>query len=186
MAADRRRLTNALPTRSPALRAALRAAARRTDASTLMSASAAHAHRPTTGAYAWFGMMIVSWTAFGLLAVTSEQTLAEAWDWVRSLPLVAEIVVWILTLPWTLALAVWESAWGDEARTVVVLLIAAAGRSCRSRGAAPAPSRSNPAQQIGRTAGCAVCAPAKCFQPWPSPSPQTLLSPPRPWSVATS
>jgi hypothetical protein len=91
-----------------------------------MTASAAHSPRPNTGANAWFGLMIASWAAFGLLAVTSEQTLAEAWEWVRRLPLAAEIVVWILTLPWTLALAVWESAWGDESRTAVVLLIAAA------------------------------------------------------------
>lgn len=90
-----------------------------------MSASAAHARRPTTGAYAWFGMMIASWTAFGALAVTSEETLAAVWDWIRSLPLAAEIVVWILALPWTLALAVWES-WDDGLRTFVVLLIAAA------------------------------------------------------------
>ena len=80
--------------------------------------------RPTTGAYAWFGLMVGSWLAFGVLAVTSEDTLAGIWDWVGGLPLVLELVVWLLTFPWMLALAVWESAWNDEARVLVVLAIA--------------------------------------------------------------
>jgi hypothetical protein len=82
--------------------------------------------RPTTGAYAWFGLMVGSWLAFAVLAVTSEHTLAAIWDWVRGLPLVLELVVWLLTFPWMLALAVWESAWSDAARLLVVLTIATA------------------------------------------------------------
>ena len=54
-----------------------------------MTESAAHPPRPDTGANAWFGLIIASWTAFGLLAVTSEQTLAEAWDWIRRLLIAA-------------------------------------------------------------------------------------------------
>jgi hypothetical protein len=91
-----------------------------------MTDSAVHARRPTTGAYAWFGMMIASWAAFGALASSSEGTLADVWNWVRSLPLVAEIVVWVLALPWTLALAVWHSSWDDGLRGLVVLAIATA------------------------------------------------------------
>jgi hypothetical protein len=82
--------------------------------------------RPTTGAYAWFGLMVGSWLAFAVLAVTSEDTLTSVWDWVRGLPLVLELVVWFLTFPWMLALAVWESAWSDAARLLVVLAIATA------------------------------------------------------------
>lgn len=108
-----------------------------------MSESVASAPRPATGAYVWFGMMIASWTAFGALAVTSEETLASVWDWVHGLPLIAEIVVWLFTLPWTLALAVWESAWDDGLRTFVVLLIAA-GWTIVSIPRSPASSRSYP------------------------------------------
>ena len=82
--------------------------------------------RPTIGASAWFGLMIGSWLAFAVLAVTSEDTLAGIWDWVRGLPLALELVIWILTLPWMLALAVWESAWSDTSRVLVVLAIATA------------------------------------------------------------
>ena len=82
--------------------------------------------RPTTGAYAWFGLMTGSWLAFAVLAVTSEDTLADIWDWVGGLPLVLEVLVWFLALPWMLALAVWESAWSDAARLLVVLAIATA------------------------------------------------------------
>ncbi len=82
--------------------------------------------RPTTGAYAWFGLMTGSWLAFAVLAVTSEDTLADIWDWVGGLPLVLEVLVWVLTLPWMLALAVWESAWSDAARLLVVVAIATA------------------------------------------------------------
>ena len=34
--------------------------------------------RQTIGAYAWFGLMVGSWLAFAVLAVTSEDTLAGA------------------------------------------------------------------------------------------------------------
>ena len=82
--------------------------------------------RPTTGAYAWFGLMTGSWLALAALAVASEDTLADIWHWVGDLPIVAEVLVWFLTLPWMLALAVWEGHWSDAARVLVVLGIASA------------------------------------------------------------
>ena len=88
--------------------------------------TAARTTRPTTGAYVWFGLMIASWLAFAVFAVTFEDTLADIWDWVGGLPLVLEMLVWLLTLPWMLALAVWESDWSDPARLLVVLAIATA------------------------------------------------------------
>jgi hypothetical protein len=92
----------------------------------LMMSTLARTARPTTGAYAWFGLMVGTWLAFAVLAVTSEEALDRIWDWVRDLPLVLELVVWLLTFPWLLALAVWESAWSDTARVLVVLAIATA------------------------------------------------------------
>jgi hypothetical protein len=88
--------------------------------------TAAHTARPSTGAYAWFGLMVGAWLAFAVLAVTSEGALDRIWDRVGDLPLVLEVIVWLLTLPWLLALAVWESAWSDTARVAVVLAIATA------------------------------------------------------------
>jgi hypothetical protein len=49
-------------------------------------------------------MMIASWTGFGVLAVTSEATVTDVWDWVHGLPLIPEIVVWVFA-PGTYRLA---------------------------------------------------------------------------------
>jgi hypothetical protein len=87
---------------------------------------AAYPARPTTGAYAWFGLMVGTWLAFAVLAVASEAALADIWQWVRDLPLVLELVVWLLTFPWLLALSVWESDWSDTARLLIVIAIATA------------------------------------------------------------
>jgi hypothetical protein len=87
---------------------------------------AAHTSRPTTGAYAWFGLMVGSWMVFAVLAVTSGGTLTDVWDRVRDLPLLLELVVWFLTFPWMLALTVWESSWSDAARVFLVVAVATA------------------------------------------------------------
>ena len=82
--------------------------------------------RPSIGACAWFGLMVGSWLAFAVLAISSPDTLADIWQWVSDLSLVLELVVWFLTFPWMLALAVWESDWSDTLRVLVVIGIATA------------------------------------------------------------
>jgi hypothetical protein len=63
------------------------------------------------------------WGAFITLLAVSPTTLDDAYDWLRGLPIVWEILMWILTLPWTVAYLVYESSWEHWLRVLVVALI---------------------------------------------------------------
>lgn len=80
--------------------------------------------RPSVRSYVWFAGMVSLWTAFGLVALVSVGRLADLWDWVTGLPLVAEIAVWIAALPWVLGLWVSQTAWPEWLKIVLVLSFA--------------------------------------------------------------
>jgi hypothetical protein len=65
------------------------------------------------------------WGAFVTLLAVSPATLADAYDWLRGLPVVWEILMWIVTLPWTVAYLAYETGWEHWARVLVVALIVA-------------------------------------------------------------
>jgi hypothetical protein len=69
--------------------------------------------------------MVGAWLAFGLLALSSPETLEDLWQWVRTLRLAAEIVLWIATLPLMLGLAVWNSSWADWVQIDLIATFAA-------------------------------------------------------------
>jgi hypothetical protein len=73
----------------------------------------------------WFGSMAALWGSFVTLLAVSPATLNGAYDWLRGLPLVWELIVWILTLPWTVAYLVYASSWEHWLRVLIVALIAA-------------------------------------------------------------
>src|SRR5262245_54675975 len=52
---------------------------------------------------AFFAVMAGLWGSFVTLLAVSPETLDGAYDWLRELPVVWEILMWILTLPWTVA-----------------------------------------------------------------------------------
>lgn len=64
----------------------------------------------------------VLWIGFIMALVVNPGWLDLGWDWVRSLPLVAEIVVWVVLLPIMVGLWIWESSW-----PILVRLLAGAG-----------------------------------------------------------
>ena len=51
------------------------------------------------------------WIGFAIALVVNPQWLDLLWNWVRALPIVAEIIVWVLFLPIMVALWIWESSW---------------------------------------------------------------------------
>jgi ABC-type amino acid transport system permease subunit len=53
----------------------------------------------------------VMWVGFGIALVVNREWLDLLWNWVRALPLVAQIFVWVLFLPVTVGLWIWESSW---------------------------------------------------------------------------
>jgi len=51
------------------------------------------------------------WIGFAVALVVNREWLDLLWNWVRVLPLVAEIIVWVLFLPIMVGLWIWESSW---------------------------------------------------------------------------
>ena len=75
--------------------------------------------------YVLFGLFLVLWAAFGVALVASQGSLDQAWQTVRALPLVLQVVVWLLFLPVMIGLWVWEaSGWNVVVRLVLVLGLA--------------------------------------------------------------
>jgi hypothetical protein len=64
----------------------------------------------------------ILWIGFAVALVVNREWLDLLWNWVRALPLVAEIVVWVLFLPIMVGLWIWESSW-----PALVRLLATAG-----------------------------------------------------------
>ena len=71
----------------------------------------------------FLALMAGIWGAFVALLAASPATLADAYDWLRGLPLVWEALMWLLTLPWTVAYLVYEGGWEHWVRVVIVALI---------------------------------------------------------------
>ena len=64
----------------------------------------------------------ILWVGFAIALVMNPEWLDSLWNWVRALPLVAEIIVWVVFLPIVVGLWIWESSW-----PALVRLLAGAG-----------------------------------------------------------
>ena len=64
----------------------------------------------TTYALVIFAML---WVGFAVALVVDREWLDLLWNWVRALPIVAEIIVWVLFLPIMVGLWIWESSLPD-------------------------------------------------------------------------
>lgn len=73
----------------------------------------------------WFGSMVAVWSTFCTLLAVSPETLADAYDWLRGLGPVLEVVMWIVLLPWAVAWLVWETSWEQWARVLALGLLCA-------------------------------------------------------------
>ena len=60
----------------------------------------------------------IMWIGFVVALIVDPGWLDTLWNWVRGLPLIAEIIVWVFFLPMTVGLWIWTSAGG----TIVKLL----------------------------------------------------------------
>ena|SRR6476469_9655302 len=75
---------------------------------------------------AFFALMAALWGSFVTLLAVSPETLDGAYDWLRELPLVWELLMWIVTLPWTVAYLAYETSWEHWVRVLLVALVVAA------------------------------------------------------------
>jgi hypothetical protein len=73
---------------------------------------------------ALFVIFAVIWVAFGAALIFSQGSVDQAWQAIRDLPLIVQIVVWVLFLPVMIGLWVWETAWPLVLRVVLVVGIA--------------------------------------------------------------
>jgi hypothetical protein len=71
---------------------------------------------PSLGAFA------LSLTFVILLIVAPEQ-LDAAWQWIRDLPIVLEVLAWVVLLPWMLAYLAWNSSWDLWLRVVALAFL---------------------------------------------------------------
>lgn len=60
------------------------------------------------------------WAAFGVGLVWSQGSVTAAWESVRGLPLLVQVLVWLLFLPMMAGLWVWETTWPVVLRLLVV------------------------------------------------------------------
>lgn len=75
--------------------------------------------------YVLFGLFLLIWAAFGFALVASQGSLDQAWQAIRELPLMVQLVVWLLFLPVMIGLWVWEaSGWNLLVRLILVIGVA--------------------------------------------------------------
>jgi hypothetical protein len=66
-------------------------------------------------------VMAVLWIGFALAQSGNRELPTQAWEWLRSLPVVPQVVVWILILPLAVGLWASESDLGQVPRILVGL-----------------------------------------------------------------
>jgi hypothetical protein len=71
-----------------------------------------------------FAIFLLIWIAFGVGIVASQGSVDQAWQVVRDLPLIGQIIVWVLFLPVMIGLWVWENDWPLFVRAVLVIGLA--------------------------------------------------------------
>jgi hypothetical protein len=71
-----------------------------------------------------FAIFAVIWIAFAAGLIFSQGSVDQAWQAVRELPLIVQIVVWILFLPAMVGLWIWETSWPLVVRLVLVVGVA--------------------------------------------------------------
>jgi hypothetical protein len=68
-------------------------------------------------------LAVVMTLAFGYALLTDPTRLTETWAWVRTFPLLVQLLMWALLLPWMLALWVWSTSLALWLRIVLVIAI---------------------------------------------------------------
>ena len=71
-----------------------------------------------------FGIFAIIWIAFAVGLIWSQGSLDQAWNAVRGLPLIVQVVVWLLFLPVMIGLWIWETSWPLIVRLVLVVGVA--------------------------------------------------------------
>jgi hypothetical protein len=76
--------------------------------------------------WAWAAFILAGWAVFLYLLLAAPGGLPAAWDWVRSLPLLLQLVMWLLFLPWMAALWISQTSWPLVLRVLLIAGLALA------------------------------------------------------------
>jgi hypothetical protein len=71
-----------------------------------------------------FVVFAILWVAFAAGLIFSQGSVDQAWQTIRDLPLIVQVVIWVLFLPVMVGLWVWETSWPLIVRLVLVLGVA--------------------------------------------------------------
>jgi ABC-type amino acid transport system permease subunit len=71
-----------------------------------------------------FAIFALIWVGFGAALVLSQGSVDQAWQAIRALPLVVQLIVWVLFLPVMIGLWAWETTWPLLVRLLVVIGVA--------------------------------------------------------------
>ena len=71
-----------------------------------------------------FAIFAFIWIVFAAGLIWSQGSVDQAWQSIRDLPLIVQVVVWVLFLPVMVGLWVWETSWPLVVRLIVVVGIA--------------------------------------------------------------
>ena len=71
-----------------------------------------------------FAIFAIIWVAFAAGLIFSQGSVEQAWQTIRDLPLIIQIVVWVLFLPVMIGLWIWETSWPLIVRLVLVIGVA--------------------------------------------------------------
>jgi len=71
-----------------------------------------------------FGLFAIIWIAFAAGLMWSQGSVDQAWQAIRELPLIVQVIVWVLFLPVMIGLWIWETSWPFIVRLILVLGIA--------------------------------------------------------------
>jgi len=67
-----------------------------------------------------FGAFLVLWIVVGAGIVWSQGSVDQAWQAIRALPLLLQLVVWLLFLPVMAGVWIWETTWPLLVRIILV------------------------------------------------------------------
>jgi ABC-type amino acid transport system permease subunit len=72
-----------------------------------------------------FGVFAFMWILFAVSLVSNQGSIDEAWQSIRGLPLLAQLLLWLFFLPVMVGLWIWETDWPFLVRIVLVISLAA-------------------------------------------------------------
>jgi hypothetical protein len=68
-----------------------------------------------------FAILTLLWLGFALALIFNQTILDTAWQTLRGLPMVVQVLVWLLILPVTAGLWIWETSWPLWLRLLLVI-----------------------------------------------------------------